>query len=91
MSSNELESFIDGLDAGKPSVIASTIQPKGEPEKGQYFVDQNTGQYYYQSADGEPMAVVANEEPATSNFVFFNIPATSWLMLVISARKKNRN
>jgi hypothetical protein len=28
-------------------------------EKGQYFVDQATGQYYYQAADGDTMTVVS--------------------------------
>lgn len=32
--------------------------PKVE-EKGQYFVDQATGQYYYQAADGNTMTVVS--------------------------------
>ncbi len=28
------------------------------PTGGQYFIDQTTGQYYYQSQDGETMTVV---------------------------------
>ena len=57
MASNELESFISGLDK------TGNAQPKVEqPEKGQYFIDQATGQYYFQSGDGEAMAIVANEE-----------------------------
>ena len=31
----------------------------GEKE-GQYFVDQATGQYYFQTADGETMTVVSS-------------------------------
>ena len=32
------------------------------PEGGQYFVDQVTGQYYYQSQDGETMTVVQSAD-----------------------------
>ena len=37
------------------------------PGQGQYFVDQATGQYYYQSKDGETMTVVQtgmDDDPA---------------------------
>ena len=42
----------------------STVTPKTEAG-GQYFIDQATGQYYYQTLEGETMTVVqqATEEP----------------------------
>ncbi len=32
------------------------------PSGGQYFIDQATGQYYYQSQDGETMTVVQSAD-----------------------------
>ena len=63
MASNELDSFISGLD--KPG----TANPKQETDKGQYFVDQSTGQYYYQSENEQPMAVagIPGEEEQAQN------------------------
>ena len=64
MASNELDSLIAGLDSGKPS--SSGANPKSE--KGHYFIDQNTGQYYYQTAnDADSMAIENNVEDHTSN------------------------
>ena len=60
MASNELDSFISGLSktSGAGSSSAGVVNPKQEhSEKGQYFVDSNTGQYYFQSGDGEAMAI----------------------------------
>ena len=55
MASNELDSFISGLDdQDKSEVVAN---PKQETDKGQYYVDQTTGQYYYQSENNESIAV----------------------------------
>ena len=44
----------------------------GEKE-GQYFVDQATGQYYFQTSDGETMTVVSApgvEEPSKLIYTF---------------------
>ena len=61
MASNELDSFISGLD----DQDKATTNPKQEQDKGQYFVDQTTGQYYYQTENNESMAVAGlPEEPA---------------------------
>jgi len=65
MASNELDSFISGLSktSGAGSSGAGSVNPKQEhSEKGQYFVDSNTGQYYFQSGDGEAMAIVPSDE-----------------------------
>ena len=46
----------------------------GEKE-GQYFVDQATGQYYFQTSDGETMTVVSApgvEEPGKSTKLQFS-------------------
>ena len=80
MASNELDSFIAGLDStgtgveSKPGTgnVRIVANPKQEPDKGQYFIDQSTGQYYYQSGDGEPMTIVQQGEdsaPATASSV----------------------
>ena len=48
--------YVEGEDEGEEI---------GEKE-GQYFVDQATGQYYFQTSDGETMTVVSApgvEEP----------------------------
>ena len=63
MASNELDSFISGLDdQDKSEVVAN---PKQETDKGQYFVDQTTGQYYYQSENNESIAVAGLPEETT--------------------------
>jgi len=65
MASNELDSFISGLSktSGAGSSSGGVVNPKQEhSEKGQYFVDSNTGQYYFQSGDGEAMAIVPSDE-----------------------------
>merc|ERR1719412_13733 len=58
-SSKELDSFISGLKS-QPSTTTTTKQET--PEKGQYYMDQNTGQYYFHSGDGEPMTIVPTED-----------------------------
>ena len=60
MASNELDSFISGLKKTSRASTSSGANPK--QEKGQYFVDPNTGQYYFQSGNGEAMAIVPSEE-----------------------------
>merc|ERR1711993_140908 len=63
MASNELDSFISGLDdQDKSEAVAN---PKQETDKGQYFVDQTTGQYYYQSENNESIAVAGLPEETT--------------------------
>lgn len=44
-------------EPGEAKGVVTTI-----PSGGQYFVDQSTGQYYYQSQDGETMTVVQTTE-----------------------------
>merc|ERR1719412_1384736 len=61
-SSKELDSFISGLKS-QPSTTPTTKQET--PEKGQYYMDQNTGQYYFHSGDGEPMTIVPTEDEGT--------------------------
>ena len=56
MSGNEMDTLISGMNA-------KSVQPKAG--KGQYFIDQSTGQYYYQAEDGEAMTVV-NAPAATA-------------------------
>ena len=58
MASNELDSLIAGMDS-KPT----NSNPK--TEKGHYFIDQNTGQYYYQSNDST--GVIVNEDDTSAS------------------------
>ena len=46
------------MASGSIGDITSYLDP-GKEEKGQYFVDQATGQYYYQAADGSTLNVVS--------------------------------
>ena len=78
MASNELESFISGLDqktSGSSSSGPGNVNPK--QEKGQYFVDQNTGQYYFQSGDGEAMAIVPSDEAEANTNAGNSGPSTN--------------
>jgi len=56
----------------KTMVLPDEEEDEGEEigeKEGQYFVDQATGQYYFQTSDGETMTVVSSpgvEEPATN-------------------------
>ena len=64
MASNELDSLIAGIqDPNKSN--AGAANPKSE--KGHYFVDQTTGQYYYQSNEGESMTIVSNSDENNTN------------------------
>ena len=57
MASDTISDINSYLDAATTSSSSkSGIDPN---EKGQYFVDQATGQYYYQAADGDTMTVVS--------------------------------
>ena len=58
MASNELDSLIAGMDSK-----STNSNPK--TEKGHYFIDQNTGQYYYQSNDSA--GVIVNEEDTSAS------------------------
>ena len=58
MASNELDSLIAGMDSK-----ATNSNPK--TEKGHYFIDQNTGQYYYQSNDST--GVIVNEDDTSAS------------------------
>ena len=62
-SLSEVDTFISGL----PGKSGSSSTTKQENDKGQYFVDQNTGQYYFQSGDGEAMTMVNNPEESGGN------------------------
>lgn len=65
MATNELvESLINSDQDGN---AAGAANPKQEKE-GQYFVDQNTGQYYFQSESGElSMASSVENQGASSS------------------------
>ena len=66
MASNELDSLIAGIqDPNKSNAGAGSANPKSE--KGHYFVDQTTGQYYYQSNEGESMTIVSNNDENNTN------------------------
>jgi hypothetical protein len=56
MASDTISDINSYLDSATSSSSKSGIDPN---EKGQYFVDQATGQYYYQAADGDTMTVVS--------------------------------
>ena len=60
MASSELDSYISGLEKASSASTSAGANPK--QEEGQYFVDPNTGQYYFQSGNGEAMAVVPSDE-----------------------------
>lgn len=70
MANNELvDSLISGSATGGGTSGGPTANPKQEKE-GQYFVDQNTGQYYFQSESGElsmASAVQAETSAAEAN------------------------
>ena len=68
MASNALDSFISSLE--KTSGANSSDRANPKQEKGQYFVDQNTSQYYFQSG----LACVLNHEILT--FSLFGIGPT---------------
>ncbi len=46
---NEMDGFISGMNSKAGS---------SKSNKGQYFIDQSTGQYYFQAEDGDAMTVV---------------------------------
>ena len=73
--SNELDSFISGLEKTSGANTSGGANPK--QEKGQYFVDQNTGQYYFQSGDGEAMAIVPSDEAEANTNPANTGPSTS--------------
>ena len=75
MASNELDSFISGLEKTSGANSSGGANPK--QEKGQYFVDQNTGQYYFQSGDGEAMAIVPSDEAEANTNPANTGPSTS--------------
>ena len=75
MASNELDSFISGLEKTSGASTSGGANPK--QEKGQYFVDQNTGQYYFQSGDGEAMAIVPSDEAEANTNPTNSGPSTS--------------
>ena len=75
MASNELDSFISGLEKTSGASSSGGANPK--QEKGQYFVDQNTGQYYFQSGDGEAMAIVPSDEAEANTNPTNSGPSTS--------------
>ena len=60
MASNELDSYIFGLKKTSSASTSAGANPK--QEEGQYFVDPNTGQYYFQSGNGEAMSIVLSDE-----------------------------
>ena len=60
MASSELDSYISGLEKASSASTSAGANPK--QEEGQYFVDPNTGQYYFQSGNGEAMAIVPSDE-----------------------------
>ena len=88
MASNELDSFISGLEKTSGASTSGGANPK--QEKGQYFVDQNTGQYYFQSGDGEAMAIVPSDEAEANTNPTNSGPSTSdnqvnkWLMMPLT-------
>ena len=62
----QLSYFLDGGEEEGEEI--------GEKE-GQYFVDQATGQYYFQTSDGETMTVVSApgvEEPSKYIYNFLH-------------------
>ena len=73
MASNELDSLIAGIqDPNKSNAVgAGSANPKSE--KGHYFVDQTTGQYYYQSNEGESMTIVSNNDENNTNTATNNV------------------
>ena len=82
MASNELDLFISGLE--KTSGASTSGGANSKQEKGQYFVDQNTGQYYFQSGDGEAMAIVPSDK-AEANTNPTNLgPSTSDNQVVLN-------
>jgi len=82
MASNELDSFISGLEKTSGANTSGGANPK--QEKGQYFVDQNTGQYYFQSGDGEAMAIVPSDEAEANTNPTNSGPSTSDNQVVLN-------
>ena len=75
MASNEQDSFISGLEKTSGASTSGKANPK--QEEGQYFVDPNTGQYYFQSGDGEAMAIVPSDEAEANTNPTNSGPSTS--------------
>ena len=75
MASNELDSFISGLENTSGASTSGGANPK--QEKGQYFMDQNTGQYYFQPGNGEAMAIVPSDEAEANTNPTNSGPSTS--------------
>ena len=82
MASNELETFISGSEKTSSASMSSGANPK--QEKGQYFVDQNTGQYYFQSGIGEAMAIVPSDEDEANTNPTNSGPSTSDNQVVLN-------
>ena len=75
MASNELDSYIFGLKKTSSASTSAGANPK--QEEGQYFVDPNTGQYYFQSGNGEAMSIVLSDEAEANTNPTNSGPSTS--------------
>ena len=50
------------MDSTVEASTSAAASASALPSGGQYFIDQATGQYYYQSQDGETMTVVQSAD-----------------------------
>merc|ERR1739838_1286875 len=73
MASNELDSFISGLEKTSGANTSGGANPK-----------QDTGQYYFQSGDGEAMAIVPSDEAEANTNPTNSGPSTSDNQVVLN-------
>ena len=82
MALNEQDSFISGLEKTSGASASGKANPK--QEEGQYFVDPNTGQYYFQSGNGEAMAIVPSDEAEANTNPTNSGPSTNDNQVVLN-------
>eukprot|EP00092_Neocalanus_flemingeri_P087083 GFUD01109828.1.p1 GENE.GFUD01109828.1~~GFUD01109828.1.p1 ORF type:complete len:312 (-),score=110.79 GFUD01109828.1:635-1570(-) len=63
------EPVLDGGHDDDPTETGLTLGSADASGSGQYFVDQETGQYYFQSSNGETLTVVDADGPVTTGML----------------------
>jgi len=63
------EPVLDGDQEDDPTETGLTLGSADASGSGQYFVDQETGQYYFQSSNGETLTVVDADGPVTTGML----------------------
>lgn len=61
--------LISGDQEDDPTETGLTLGSADASGSGQYFVDQETGQYYFQSSNGETLTVVDADGPVTTGML----------------------